>query len=108
MTIRCPVCRADNDTGPFCRRCKADLAPLFELEERRALALEQAVRAAADGLGEAVLRHARAAQLLRSGPDALRWLAAGHLLRRDFARAVGHWQLAARICAKPQGESASP
>lgn len=96
MTIRCPVCRADNDVGPLCRRCKADLTPLFELEARRALALEQAARAARHGAGDAVLRLAWEAQRLRGGADALRWLAAGYLLRRDFARAVAYWELAGR------------
>ena len=93
MTIRCPVCRADNDTGPTCRRCKADLAPLAELETRRALALDQAARAAALGDGEAVLRHARAAQQLRYGPDVQRWLAEGHLLRHDFAQALAYYRM---------------
>lgn len=96
MTIRCPVCRADNDAGPACRRCKADLAPLFDLEARRARALEQAAHAAAHGAGEATLRHAREALMLREGADALRWLAAGHLLRRDFARAAAYWEMGQR------------
>jgi hypothetical protein len=93
MTIRCPVCRADNDTGPTCRRCKADLAPLAELEARRALALDRAARAAALGDGDAVLRHAHAAQQLRAGPDALRWLAQAYLLRRDFLQALTYYRL---------------
>jgi hypothetical protein len=93
MTIRCPVCRADNDSGPSCRRCKADLAPLAELEARRARALNRATLAAALGDGDAVLRHARAAQQLRSGPDALCWLASGHLLRRDFSQALAYYRV---------------
>ena len=40
--MRCPVCKADNAQGLQCRRCKADLALLFQLEEQRARALEQA------------------------------------------------------------------
>ena len=28
--MRCPVCRADNTEGPQCRRCRADLSPLFK------------------------------------------------------------------------------
>ena len=31
----CPVCRATNDQGPQCRRCKADLGLLFRLEAQR-------------------------------------------------------------------------
>ena len=92
MTIRCPVCRADNDAGTVCRRCKADLAPLAELEARRERALQLAALSAAKGDGGAVLRHARAAQMLCPGPDVLRWLAAGHLLARDFPRALACYQ----------------
>lgn len=36
MTIVCPCCRAGNDAGPACRRCKADLSLLFEARTRRA------------------------------------------------------------------------
>jgi hypothetical protein len=97
MTIRCPVCRADNEVGPACRRCKADLAPLFDLETRRARALELTAHAAAQGDGDAVLRHAREAQLLRGGDDVLRWIAVGQLMRRDFARAAAYWEMARRF-----------
>jgi hypothetical protein len=93
MMIRCPVCRADNDAGPTCRRCKADLAPLAELEMWRALALDLAARAAALGDGDGVLRHARAAQQMRCGPDTFRWLAEGHLLRRDFSQALAYYRV---------------
>jgi hypothetical protein len=94
--MRCPVCRADNEAGAaVCRRCKADLAPLAALESSRAAALHRAARAAARGCADLVLREAQEAQLLRPGPDALRWLAVGHLLRRDFARALGCYRRAA-------------
>jgi hypothetical protein len=86
--MRCPACRAENGDAPVCRRCKADLAPLVALERRRAAALDRAARAAARRSAGDVLHHAREALLLRPGPDALRWLAVGHLLRRDFARAA--------------------
>ncbi len=93
MTVRCPVCRAENDAGPGCRRCKADLAPLFEVEARRAAALRQAAAAAARGDGDAVARCADEADQLRPGPDTQRWRAVGHLLRRDFARALACYQV---------------
>lgn len=84
--MRCPACRADND-APTCRRCRADLAPLFALEDQRARALAAAARAAAAGDAAAVVESAGLAHRLRAGADALRWLAVGHLLRRDFAQA---------------------
>jgi hypothetical protein len=93
MMVRCPVCRADNDAGPACRRCKADLAPLVELEERRRLALEQTAQAAVSGDAAGVLRHARQGQLLRAGADIERWLAIGHILQGDFAQARAHYRV---------------
>ena len=95
MTIRCPVCRAENDLGPLCRRCKADLSPLVDLEDRRANVLRLAAGAAARGDAEAIIRHAREAHLLRSDQDTLRWFATGYLLRRDFARALECHRLSA-------------
>jgi hypothetical protein len=92
MTIRCPVCRAENDLAPSCRRCKADLSPLVELEERRLNLLRLTADAAARGDAEAVIRHAREAHLLRPDQDALRWFAVGYLLKHNFPRALEcHW-----------------
>jgi hypothetical protein len=87
--MRCPVCRAENAAGPTCRRCRADLSLLFDLEERRAHALAAAERSAARGAGGEVVRFAGEAHRLRRGEDSRRLLALGHLLRRDFA---GAWQ----------------
>lgn len=43
--MRCPVCRAENDRGPNCRRCRADLSLLFALEkQRRFQAIEHLLR----------------------------------------------------------------
>ena len=89
--MRCPVCRAENEE-PTCRRCKADLAPLFALEDQRARALAAAARAAWQGQGAEVVHHAELAQRLRGGDDALRWLAMGHLLERDFSRALAYYR----------------
>src|SRR5436309_2927847 len=35
--MRCPVCRAENTTGPQCRPCRADRSPSFAQEARRAI-----------------------------------------------------------------------
>jgi hypothetical protein len=40
--MRCPVCKADNAQGPQCRRCKADLTVLFDLEAARRARLDAA------------------------------------------------------------------
>jgi hypothetical protein len=85
--IRCPVCRADNRDGPACRRCRADLALLFALENQRERALARARRHAQAGEAERVLREARRAHRLRRGEDSRRLLALGCLLEKEFASA---------------------
>jgi hypothetical protein len=80
----CPVCRANNDQGPACRRCKADLSILFELEGHRAAYLARARTRIED---DAATAEAQAADDLRHGRDARRVLAVAALLRRDFGRA---------------------
>jgi len=88
MPIPCPCCKASNDTGPACRRCKADLSLLFAVEADRAAAVEAARRLVAESrCGEALARLDRAAQL-RRGADASRMRAAVLLLARDFAGAL--------------------
>jgi hypothetical protein len=71
MAIRCPVCKADNTSGPTCRRCKADLSLLFALEDQR----EDATRAASAALVER-----RYAEAHRAG------LRADHLRRDEASR----------------------
>jgi len=63
--MRCPVCKADNATGPACRRCKADLSPLYKLEASRDAALDAAGAAAEVGDWLAVLAAAGWADHLR-------------------------------------------
>jgi hypothetical protein len=90
--MRCPVCKAENAQGPSCRRCKADLSLLFELEGQRDRALAEAQGAAARGQWARAVTLAEGAQALRSGADAGRLAAVGRLLRRDFAGAWAAYQ----------------
>src|SRR5436305_3631087 len=85
--MRCPVCRAENASGPQCRRCRADLSPLFALEEQRARAVAATCRHIAQGEGPEALAAVEAVEGLRPGEDARRLRALVHLLQRDFARA---------------------
>jgi hypothetical protein len=87
--MRCPVCKAENARGPQCRRCKADLGLLFELEEQRGRALACARQALARGHGPEARAAAARADWLRSDEESRRLLAAAYLLGRDYARA---WQ----------------
>jgi hypothetical protein len=90
--MRCPVCNAENAQGPQCRRCRADLSLLCELEEQRARALAATYNAAARGRWGQVAALAEGAEALRSGPDVRRLAAVGRLLRRDFAGAWGAYR----------------
>jgi hypothetical protein len=87
--MRCPVCKADNEGGPQCRRCRADLSLLFALEERRRQALAEASRCAARGQWPQMLARAEEAHRMRRDEDSRRLLALARLLTRDFA---GAWR----------------
>lgn len=89
--MRCPVCRADNSTGPQCRRCRADLSLLFQLEEQRERLRAQANVYAARGDGCQVVAMADALDRLRHGEEVDRLRAIGALLQRDFAVAWQHY-----------------
>jgi len=90
--MRCPACRAAVEQGPDCRRCRADLSLLFALEEHRARLLADARTAAARGQAETAVALASKADGLRSDAESRQLLALGHLLRRDFARALHYYQ----------------
>ena len=85
--IRCPVCKAENAQGPACRRCKADLALLWALEERRAAALAAARRRLAAGRADEAAALAEEADRMRSGEDSRRLRAVTRLVQRDYAGA---------------------
>ncbi len=89
MPLNCPVCRAGNDAGPACRRCRADLALCFAVERQRAAALASARKAAAQGdLPWAFSQVGRAAAI-RRGDDVQQLRAALAVLAGDFA---GAWE----------------
>lgn len=85
--IRCPVCRADNTSGPTCRRCKADLSFLWQLEEYRHWQLAETARALLRGEASVAVRLASEAHDLRRGVDARQLLGLACLLQGDDAGA---------------------
>ena len=89
MAIRCPVCKAENATGPACRRCKADLSLVFALEEQRENALSAARSALVAGRYDEARRAALWADHARRDEESRRLLALTALLRRDHA---GAWR----------------
>jgi hypothetical protein len=90
--MRCPVCRAEVTQGPQCRRCRADLSLLLELDDQRRRALAEAYRAATAGQWNRALAIAGGVDALRSDGESRRLLAACRLLRRDFAGAWEEYQ----------------
>jgi hypothetical protein len=95
MNLRCPVCRAENTTGPACRRCRADLSLLAAVEDRRDHHLAAARTAIADGRFDDGIGELARAEELRHGPDVRRLRACAYVLAGDFRSALAE-QLAAR------------
>lgn len=89
IVMRCPVCKADNSQPPSCRRCKADLALLWALEEQRKRMLAEARHCLQRGDWQAAREHIEDADWLRSDKETQQLQALAHLLGRDFAAA---WQ----------------
>ncbi|HEY1380215.1 MAG TPA: hypothetical protein VGF55_25660 [Gemmataceae bacterium] len=87
MSLTCPVCRAGNDAGPACRRCRADLALCFAVEAQRDRALAAARAAAPAGQWDDARAHADTARGLRRGRDVDALRAVVELAAGDFAAA---------------------
>lgn len=87
MPVPCPCCKASTDTGPACRRCRADLSLLFAVEADRAAAVARARELATGSRFREALAELDRAARLRRGDDLPRLKAAVLLLARDFAGA---------------------
>jgi hypothetical protein len=85
--MRCPVCRADVDEGPNCRRCRADLSLLFELEEQRQRAMAAAYLCLQQQHPRQALVISEGVHALHANAESQRLRALAHLLCRDFASA---------------------
>jgi Flp pilus assembly protein TadD len=85
--LSCPVCRATNSQGPACRRCRADLSLLFQLEAQRDRLLTEARDLLRQGQLHRTLALLGRAQDLRRDEDVRPLRAICHLLRRDFTAA---------------------
>jgi hypothetical protein len=97
MSLFCPVCRAGNDAGPSCRRCKADLSMLFTIEAQREAHLGAAREAIAQGRPVLASLEVRKADELRRGADAARLAAVAALLHRDFDQAWAQYRRASKL-----------
>jgi len=90
--MRCPVCRAENEAGPQCRRCRADLELLFELEAQRRCVLDAAYRCLVEGKWRRARALAEGTRALRDDAEARRLAAVAALLCRDFTSAWREFQ----------------
>lgn len=100
MTIPCPCCRASNDAGPACRRCKADLSLLFAVAGQRASLVAEARSLAAECKFAEALRSLDEADALRGGDDVRQLRAAVLLAAGDFASA---WVAYTELACQPSG-----
>lgn len=81
VIVNCPVCKARNDGGFDCRRCRADLELLFRLERQRSRLLSIARHQLRAGDWSGALQSARAAVGIRADDDAVRVHAAAALMQ---------------------------
>ncbi|HXD88787.1 MAG TPA: hypothetical protein VN641_20015 [Urbifossiella sp.] len=88
MAIPCPCCKASNETGPACRRCKADLGLLFAVDAERTERLDDARRQLSEARYDEAWRSLEEAEKLRRGGDLSRLKAVAFLLKRDFRGAM--------------------
>jgi hypothetical protein len=86
--MRCPVCRAAVQSGPQCRRCKADLSLLFALEAERDYLLAEASRHAHAGHWREFRSAVVAAHELRADDRSRKLRALAHLLNGDREQAL--------------------
>jgi hypothetical protein len=101
--MRCSVCKAENDKGPQCRRCKVDLSLLFELEAQRERLLAAARHALGRGQWPEAIRQAEEADRLRHNEESWQLVAVAHLLNRNFAAAWRCYR-SGRAGVQQQGE----
>lgn len=94
LPLSCPLCRAANEHGPACRRCKADLSLLFTIEKQRADCISSAKSAIAQGRLDEAFQQMQRASDLRRGPDLAPLKATLALLGRDFATALTEYHKA--------------
>jgi hypothetical protein len=97
--MRCPVCRAQVEQGPQCRRCRADLALLFQLEEQRQEVLARAYQSLRQGHWDRAMALADGADALRRDAESQRMGALVRLLQGRFDEA---WK---RYTTLPRGDS---
>ncbi|CAN2049140.1 hypothetical protein GMMP1_60011 [Candidatus Magnetomoraceae bacterium gMMP-1] len=88
---RCPTCNAKYKGKTLCYRCKTDLAPLINIEERAESNIEKALSSYASNDFNQMFFHARRAWSLYCTPEAIKLLASAALLVKKFDLAISLW-----------------
>jgi hypothetical protein len=90
--MRCPVCKAVVEQSTQCRRCKAELSLLVQLENHGQQLLAHAAQLGIQGRFAEAQQQVEQAGQLHSTDECQRLLALLALLRRDFPQAWGLYQ----------------
>jgi hypothetical protein len=85
---RCPTCNAKYKGTPTCRRCKTDLRPLLNIEEKSMTHYKSAAAAFAVNDFNRMFFHAKRSFSLLQTPENYRLLACSALLIRRFDTAL--------------------
>ena len=87
---RCPTCNAKYKGTPTCRRCKTDLRPLLDIEEKSRIHYNAAIAGFACNDFNRMFFHAKRSFSLMQTPENCRLLACSALLihRFDIALAL--------------------
>ena len=81
---RCPTCNSKYKGTPVCRRCKTDLSPLLDIEEKSRDHYKTAVSAFACNDFNNMFFHAKRSFSLMQTPENCRLLACAALLLQRF------------------------
>ncbi len=81
---RCPTCNAKYKGTPTCRRCKTDLRPLLDIEEKSRNHYKSAAVAFAVNDFNCMFFHAKRSFSLMQTPENCRLIACSALLIRRF------------------------
>ena len=103
--MQCPACKADNAQGPLCRRCKADLSLLFELDAHREYTLLEARQSVREGRWDDAARLARRADGLRSDAGSRRLVAVTAVLSRAYYEAIRYYRSVDGVSTLQEGKN---
>ncbi|SLM33202.1 hypothetical protein MTBBW1_940021 [Desulfamplus magnetovallimortis] len=88
---RCPVCNASSEEQRVCRRCKAPLGKIMDLEQDAIEHREKAVKAFKENRFHEMFFHAKRCRGIVNSPENSQLLATAAILIRRFDLAYFLW-----------------